>query len=246
MKILLYDLETSPILFEGWSLYDPPSRIVEDWRIICFAYKWLGEDKTHFVANWHYGNPKNDKPLVKILRDLFDQADVTVAHNGDKFDRRRSTARFIKHNFNPPSPYKTIDTLKVARNHFHFTSNRLNEIAKVLQLPGKIDHHSFFEMWDEIKKGDEKTQRLMKKYNIQDVNLLEQVYLKLRPYMSQHPNVCVLSQQDGCPKCLSDKVQSRGITANNTGIYQRYYCNDCHSWFQGRQMEKGYRPKYKL
>ena len=243
-KVLIWDIETSPITFEGWSLWQFPSRIIEDWRIICVAYKWLDEDKVHFVANWQFGNPKNDKRTAQHIRDLLDEADIIIAHNGDKFDQKKAKARFLYHGIEPPSPYRTIDTLKVAKREFALTSNRLDDIAKFFKIQGKLQHESFFEMWDKIKANDKRTQNLMRKYNIQDVKLLQDIYYKMRPYITNHPNLSVVEQSDACPKCSSLNIQSRGLSANNTGTFQRLFCKDCRSWFQHRQMEKGFRPKY--
>lgn len=238
-NILIYDIETSPIVTEGWSMWQEPVRLIEDWNIICFAYKWLGEKQTHFIANWHHTkNPKNDKKTATAIRDLFDEADIVIAHNGDKFDQKKSKARFLYHNLIPPSPYRSIDTLKVAKKEFALTSNRLDDIAKFLGLDGKLEHEGFMKMWDGIKAHNPKTQANMKKYNLQDVNLLEQVYLRLRPYTSNHPNLTVIAEEQGCPKCLSNNIYKRGFVFTNTGQYQRYQCKECGGWFQDRCMDK--------
>ena len=54
-KTLLYDLETSYLVTKEkkWGLYDDhpiQHEIVEDMQILCFAYKWLGEDEIHIVS----------------------------------------------------------------------------------------------------------------------------------------------------------------------------------------------------
>jgi hypothetical protein len=44
----------------------------------------------------------------------MDEADIICAHNGDAFDIKKINSRLITNGFKPPSPFKTIDTLKAA------------------------------------------------------------------------------------------------------------------------------------
>ena len=40
----------------------------------------------------------------------------------------------------PPSPYKTIDTLKIARKYFGFNSSKLDDLGRVLGAGEKVRH----------------------------------------------------------------------------------------------------------
>src|SRR5690606_17959042 len=95
---------------------------IQDWYILCFAYKWLGERKTHVIAQPDFKDYKpgssDDKNVVQKLWELFEEADVVVAHNGNSFDQKKSQARMIYHGMRPPAPYKQIDTKLVARRYF--------------------------------------------------------------------------------------------------------------------------------
>jgi hypothetical protein len=95
-RIAFYDLENSPAL--GW-YYDryKEGNIVadeQDWFMLSFAWQWADEKKVHCKALCDYpGYAKNktdDTPLIKDLHKLFDEADILIAHNGDRFDRRKS------------------------------------------------------------------------------------------------------------------------------------------------------------
>ena len=47
-RILLFDLETSPIISYTWGVkkqFIQPEQIIRDWTILTFAAKWLNEDK---------------------------------------------------------------------------------------------------------------------------------------------------------------------------------------------------------
>jgi len=58
----------------------------------------------------------SDKRLCNTLYSLFDEADIVVGHNGQAFDVHTMNAWWVKHGFAPPSPYKIVDTLKIAKN----------------------------------------------------------------------------------------------------------------------------------
>ena len=60
-KILLIDLENTPILSYNWGLWEQNAiEVKEDWYILCFAYKWLGEKKTRVVALPDFKEYKKD------------------------------------------------------------------------------------------------------------------------------------------------------------------------------------------
>ena len=124
-KVLIIDIETSPIMGKVWSLWKQNvslDQIEEDWYIMSFAAKWLGQEGVEYMdCRRSIGK---DKKLLKRLHELLEQADIVVAHNGDKFDIPKINARFILNGFQPPSPYKSVDTVKVAKKTFNFTSNK--------------------------------------------------------------------------------------------------------------------------
>jgi uncharacterized protein YprB with RNaseH-like and TPR domain len=199
-------------------------------KIICISWTWLGEKKTHVASLHEFG--VDESILIGILWNLFDQADIIIAHNGDKFDIKKSTAKFIEYNLSPPSTYKTVDTLKVARRYFKFNSNRLNDLGEHLKLGKKVKTGGF-DLWLGCMAGKEESWRLMEKYNKQDVILLEKVYLKLRPFMTNHPNMNVYNETThNCPICSSNKMQKRGYAHTRTTKYQRWQCLKCFGWSQ--------------
>lgn len=75
-----------------------------------------------------------------------------IAHNGKKFDIPKINTRFIINGLNPPSPYKQIDTLEVARKQFGFSSNSLDALATFFGFDNK-DPHDFI-LWKSCLNGD--------------------------------------------------------------------------------------------
>ena len=138
-------------------------------------------DSLHHYSNrsrWH----KDDFPIVKSLWPLLDEADVVVAHNGDRFDLPKINARFITHDITPPAPYQTIDTLKVARRKFMFGSNKLSYICDVLGVTQKQSNRGQV-LWAECCDGRLQAFEEMLEYNRGDIRSLYEVYLKLRPWI---------------------------------------------------------------
>lgn len=241
MKILLWDIETWPITATTWDLWPrnglDHKNILNDWGIICAAWKWLGEKPVH--AQWISPlHPNNDIDVIKALHKVLSEADVLVAHNGDEFDLKKFNARAIKHGLPPLPPIKTIDTLKVAKKYFNFTSNRLDYLGGFLGVGRKIPTH--FGMWLDIMKGDAESLARMVKYNKQDVRLLEDVYLKLRPFMTDHPNENLFNVVDVCPVCGGKKFKKQGFKYTRQGAKQQYQClaDKCHAWFVGEVVKR--------
>lgn len=242
MKILLFDIETSPILANIWSLWSEAKdmKFVDiDWHLLSFSAKWLDEKTTITKTLTDYPSYKkdsrDDRSLLLDLWTLLDQADIVVTHNGIKYDNRKINSRFIQHGILPPSPYRMVDTLQVAKAYFSFTSNRLDALGQLLGVGRKVDTGGF-ELWRGCMSGDMKSWEKMRRYNKQDVLLLEKVYLKLLPYMQKHPNVAVSGEIDStqCPCCGSNKMIKRGFSYTNLGKYSRYRCGGCGKWSRGR------------
>lgn len=249
-KILLFDIETAPNLANVWGMWgqDIPSIMFEEhWYLLTWSAKWLDErevlwdalpeHKTRFKKDL-----ADDYGPVHSLWKLLDAADIVIAHNGDKFDIRKINTRFLLHGLDPPSPYKTIDTLKVARRNFAFTSNRLDDLGEMLDL-GRKAKHPGFPMWRGCMQGDIKSFDKMVKYNKQDVRLLQNVYLALRPWMKNHPNLAVYDsiydEDISCPKCGSRHVNWKGYNYTAVAVYPRFRCMKCGGQGQARKKLPG-------
>jgi hypothetical protein len=86
----------------------------------------------------------------------------------------------------------------------------------------------------------------MKKYNIQDVRLTEELYDKLLPWIPNHPNVSLYDDRpDACPRCgANGTMEASGMRRTKTMQYRRYRCIECSSWCKGRMAEPTVRPDY--
>jgi hypothetical protein len=236
-KVLLIDIESSPILGWSWKKWDTNILHVErDWQLLMVGYKWLHEKQANVLS----GRFLTELELVDETRSLLDVADVVVAHNGDSFDIKKLQAKMAAFKMQPPSPFKTVDTLRVAKNHFAFTSNKLDDLGNTLSLGRKADTGGF-QLWLDVMDDKPAAWKKMEAYCKQDVLLLEKLYNELRPWTPRHPNMAVLAGAEGivCGCCGSEKLQSRGYYSTNSGMYQRFQCNDCGAWSRMRKKAGG-------
>ena len=208
-KIAFIDIETAPIDGFTWQMHEANVVSVKfPSYILCFSVKWADHKRISTYALPDYPNfakdKRDDSKLAIALRNTLDTADIAIAHNGDSFDFKKIAARLIVHDIPPPSPFKTIDTLKAARKYFRVDSNRLNDIGGYLKVGEKLPHTGMH-LWRGCMDGDPDAWRVMKKYNARDVDLLEKVYLRLRPWIANHPNLNVFSGKAtiACPSCQS-------------------------------------------
>lgn len=244
-KILLWDIETSMSIaktFNFWNTNIHHGAIVKEWYIISGAWKFLGEKEVHAIACSKSGLKKgDDKRVVKALCKAISEADLIIGHNGDKFDLKKLKARVIKHGLPPVNHTKTLDTLKCARREFNFSYNNLDYLGAYLEVGQKIKNEPG--LWDKVMAGDMDALGRMVKYNKQDVKLLEAVYLKMRPHITNHPNVNVMVGDShlvyNCPNCGSEKTIKNGKrpAMKISKIFQKRACHNCgHSFLEKKPL----------
>lgn len=239
LKILHLDIETAPKLayvFRMWKENINPFAMESDWYMFSWRAMWDHDDVIH--GQRLYGQEaidQDDSRIMTQLWNMLDEADVVVAHNGDKFDIPSINTRFLANGLTPPSPYKQVDTLKIAKRMFKFSSNRLDYLGEFLGVGRKIDTGGM-ELWVRCMKGDDEALEAMYEYNGQDVALLKMVYRKLLPYSHSAPNHGVCSETDNmkCGKCGSENIQQRGYYHTNISSFKRYVCKDCGGWNRSR------------
>lgn len=220
-----------------WTMFEANAIWIEhDTHLLCFAARWGHEKRTRTWALPDYRGYKrdrrNDKALCKDLFKLLDQADIVVAHNGDAFDIKKINSRLIVNGIGVPSTYKSFDTLKAARKAFKFDSNKLDNLGRYLGEGRKIPNTGAA-LWRGCVNGDEKSWRIMRRYNAQDVDLLVNVYERIKPWASTHPDMRVYDGRPGCPKCRSTDVQRRGFAVTAVHRYERLQCRACGGWHKG-------------
>ena len=235
-RILVLDIETAPVKSYIWRLWKETvgiNQIISDWYIISWAAKWLGEEDIYYDALPNHKtnykkDPEDDSKILRSLRPFLDEADIIIAHYGSRFDLPKIRARFVYHSMDVPSPSRVIDTAIIARKQFSFTSSKLDYLGEFLGV-GRKEKHEGFELWSKCIDGDHDAWERMITYNLQDVKLLEEVYLKLRPWIPNHPNLGLYIDEEipVCTACGSDELVKNGHAYTSVGKYQRYKCTSC-------------------
>ena len=228
---LYLDIETAPMVSFLWDLkadYVNPDMVIQHSYLLTWAAKWAGDDR--IVAKRLTGREAkdgDDKRIAAALADLIRQADVIVAHNGDRFDLPKLNARIAVHGLDPLGNVRTIDTLKKSRQAFKFASNRLDELAKALGLEVKND--TTFDLWRRCMAGDVPALKELDAYCRQDVVVLEAVFEALRPHVKGLPRLVDAGQfgQRVCPSCGSSELVRDGVHRTDASTFKRFRCSGC-------------------
>jgi len=237
MKILILDIETAPNLAYVWGLWKQNiglDYIKRNQQMLCWCAKWLGEKK---IMSDALTKLEDDSKLALSLAALLDEADIVITYNGNSFDIPWLNAVMVSNNMLPHSPVKSIDLYRVVRQRFRFPSNKLDYVANKLGLGKKIEHEGY-PLWTKCLAGNKTAWRDMVKYCKHDVVLTEKLYLRLRPWIKNHPNVNLnnIGKEIKCAACGSDSLKKNGKEYLTTGEYQRYKCNACGAPNRGRTM----------
>lgn len=230
---MLLDIETSPNRAYVWGLFNVNiaiNQIEESGETLCWAAKWLGEKEVMFSSIMD-----GKKKMLRQIYKLLEEADVVIHYNGSRFDIPTLAKEFVLMGWAPPAPFQQVDLLSVVRKRFKFPSNKLNYVSQALGLGEKVAHRGL-DLWKECMAKEKEAWKEMETYNIQDVNLLEKLYEKLKAWITGHPNYALFSdgEKPVCPNCGSEHLQRRGFHRTKTMTYQRFQCQDCHAWSKER------------
>lgn len=216
-KILSFDIESA-----GVNALHPDLGF-----IICFGYKWLHETDAHTITlDKQSLLTYDDKQLLEDASKLMEEADILVGHFASVFDRRFIQGRLLINDLPPIPNVKLRDTCMIARSVANFSSNRLKNLAKVLNLKNQKLENGWPKAWLDVLRGDEKALDRLAEYCRGDVVAVEELYLKLRPFDNPHPR---LFDRSKCPSCGGD-VEYRGTYTAGERKYRRFQCKSCKKW----------------
>lgn len=234
LRVLSLDIETLPILGYSWGVWNQniySTQIVKDWSLLSYSAKWLGTDKViSEVLSPKETMTRNDKRITTSIWKLLEEAVIVVTHNGKRFDIRKINTRFWKYRLHKPSSYKVIDTLVAAKQVFGLTYNSMDFIAKFIDADEKLDTN--FGLWTACDRGDIDALQEMREYNEQDVITQEQIYLEMREWIPNHPDLGVYQNLENvCPVCISTNYKEIGLYTANKLQYEEFRCGNCGSVF---------------
>lgn len=210
-----------------------PDDVIEWPRTICGAWNWYGQDRVHFAAEWLKGGREQ---MLKTLWNAYDRAQLVIGHNLDSFDTKKLNGEWALMGFAPPSPFKSVDTLKVARAKFGFESNTLDSLCKRFGIDAKTDRYSV-EMARGAVAGNRAKRAQIKGYNCGDIAAGRGFYDHIRVWHHSHPHSVIGTSDDrkSCNNCWTtdpDAFEPNGYKLANQIIYPLWRCR-CGANIQG-------------
>lgn len=240
-RVLLFDLESAPSIVAAFKRFKvnigSESVVREGGYIISACYKFLGDNKiTKLVQTPKEAKAGDDSRIVANLYVAFEEADIVIGHNAERFDVPLFKTRLIANGFPPPPTVKTVDTLKIAKT-LKFNSNKLDSLGHYLDVGRKVET-SGMGLWLRCMEGDKQALSTMLEYNEQDVNLLEQVYLKIRAFDIKPANAgqYFKDNEAHCPVCGSTDLTPTGNSVyTSVSEFPEIECNACGHKSRTRQ-----------
>lgn len=197
--------------------------------ILCISYKWLDEKTVHTIRIDQFKrfktDPTNDIDVVRKFETVFNSADRVVAHYGKKFDKTFINTRRLIHGLPVLPNTKLIDTWRIAKDHLRLNSNRLETLISALGVKTQKTPLSG-PVWVKAMAGDRKAISYVVEHCIADVKALEEVFLKLRPFITETENPTL-------HKCNPKYMLSNGHRVADKKLYKRLFCTKCSGWFRG-------------
>lgn len=216
VKIFCGDVETSASIvytFSRFKAFVKPDQVIQEPYMLTWAGKFVGNPniisyKLPDFEEQFKEDHTNDRLLIEAMWRVLDECDIFVAHNA-RFDVGWFNQRCLYWGMNPPSPYKVIDTLRELKQICALPSNSLAASANYFELPNRKLDNAGWSLWQRCMIGEPEAFDEMETYNIGDITTLEDLYLKLRPFMKNHPNVALYqdSQEECCVACGSNKLE---------------------------------------
>ena len=248
-KIVYLDLETLPNLPEALKLWCELSAFpfrtmkADVTSIICFGYMTSDMKKPKVISAWDFPDVwkkdvNDDYLILKKAVDILYDADVIVTHNGKRFDLPFLNTRIMlmrekykDKNLIPLPPIIHEDTCNIAKKKMFLFSNRLNRLSEVLGSKQKIDTGGW-DLWVKVWHKNKTAQRFMAKYCAQDIVATKSNYDKIQILSKDFPHMKLFGETTGaiCPRCGSNKLQSRGSYTNKTKRVERFSCKVCKKW----------------
>jgi DNA polymerase elongation subunit (family B) len=230
-KILTYDIETGA----GVNGFKSNLSVA-----LCIGYKWAHEKKAKILSVLDYGDPRKklvtdwDTPMLEEFAKVLGEADVIVGHYATRFDFKYLTGRIVLKGLPPFPPVTHHDTWAMSKRLMAMDSNSLKNLSKNLKLGNQKLDNGWPNWWIEVGRNPHKYVKEMLPYCVGDVMATEELYFKLLPYIRDRGRAHLFSDRPVCTACGAASLTKRGRYVTTTKITQRYQCQSCGHWEQGK------------
>ena len=244
-KILLFDFETAADIVLTFGRFkqniSQAGVIKKGHYILCASWCFSdGVDNVESIALTPEEIVKgDDSRIVAKFWDLYEQSNAVVAHNSLGFDHKILQARVAYHGYPALPSVKVLDTLVQCKKAFRLPSNKLGDVAEYFGLETKLDTGGIT-LWKEVQSGDVQAMQRMLSYCEQDVNVLAQVYERVKAFgnMGSGFNAGLYHEdsQKRCRTCGSADLELTGRTVDTTmSRFTEYRCAECGAVHRDRE-----------
>lgn len=243
-RILVLDLETAASTVMTFGRYNinlsQDNIVTEGGWILCASWRWFGSPTTFSLAlTPNEIKQQDDGRIVAELFELYEQADAILAHNSLGFDHKVVQTRALYHGFPALPVVKVLDTLALAKKNLKLPSNKLDSIGEYFNLGRKLSTGGIT-LWKEVQSGDEEAMKKMQLYCMQDVELLYDVYVKIRQAGKAGSDFnAALYFDDGEKRCRTcgstDLVETGRKITTSVSTFEEVRCNCCGSVHRTRK-----------
>lgn len=241
--MLVIDVESQRAVVESFNLfpkYITIDRVIRPTRLLCFAAKFVDEDRVRFFPAWDDDDLPAYERMVHAAWALLDEADIVVGWNNTRYDDKYFNAAFGKLGLGPVSPYKSLDLMQVAKKNFAAgeLSLKLDWFSRMWLGDAKTNHGGT-DLWHDIRYGTRAerraAQKIMRTYNIHDVELTAELYHKFLPWSNINMGIYHDDGVPHCSKCGGTDLRRSGFHYTSAGKFQEYRCRDkdCRGWSRG-------------
>lgn len=233
-KILVYDIETSrapAMVFQTGKCFINHTQLRDEFKIISISYKWLGQDEVYSLS---WDSKHSDEKLMRDFLPIYNQADMVIGYNNDKYDNKWINTRAAKYRLEVNMLVKSFDLYKQMKKIMYLPSYSMKYVAQFFGVTQKLSHEGIV-MWDKIQFGTKEEQKeflaKMIDYNIGDIITTEEIYLELRKYMGHKVHIGIALGEDkySCPNCGSKNIEefNGSFSVTPAGTIQRHMiCKD--------------------
>lgn len=263
VKTLTFDIESMANLVWSWQTRGKDWSAIDTelkWYPLGVGVKWEGEDPVYLSLDKQKGykpvitrhkdgsfkvRKPNVKPLMKEVWEYLDEADVVVGFNSKAFDIKKLQDYFLALGMKPFSPVQHVDVMQEKKKLTSSNSNTLDYTSQEWGY-GRKQSHEGWPLWIKCAEGDTEALRLMEEYCLRDVEITEQCYHHVRPWMKTHPANNVLDEKpDSCPKCGEGKmIAGAKYAVTRVNKYQYFRCSNCGASVKARAPEDTEKPLY--
>lgn len=241
-QVLFYDIETSlakSYHFQQWKVDLSQKQKIQESHLLSHAWAWGDGEVTGSILTREEMLAHDPERLVLECWSLLDNCDILVAHNGKRFDVKKVNGYFLQYGMPPPSPYRVIDTLLIAKQKFALPFNSLAYLAEFLDVEQKIDTGGV-DLWIQCDQGSQEALDKMNEYCMGDIITLRGVYNRLIGWSNDGVNMALYNDHGAsCPHCSSDDVSVIQGKYSHTVArkYQAYRCNGCGAVLRSNRKE---------